>query len=741
MQISRRDLLAGSGSLVVTLAFARHVEAANAPADAIGKTLDPARVDGFLAIGRDGSITIYSGKVDLGTGSRAAYRQMVAEELDVAPEPIELIDGDTALTPDQGGTGGSTGISQGGVQLRQAAATARAALLALAAERLKTPVESLVVVDGKVGARDGGETLSYGALLEGRSLELKVDPKAPLKDPRLYKTVGTPMRRPDLPAKLTGRHTYLQDLKLPGMLHARVLRPPAIGASLIDFDPDSVKHIAGMVTVLRIKDFLAVVAETEWASVRALRELKARWSDWQGLPEQRDLYAHVRGSEIERVDDVAKQGDVAAALASAERVIAASYRWPIQSHASMGPSCGVADVRDDGATVWSASQSTHRYRAAFARFLGLPQERVRLIFLDGAGSYGTNGHDDAAADAALISQALKRPVRVQWMREDEHGWDPKGPPHLLELKAGIDKRGRVVAWQADAWLPAATRGLPNVPLIGPIAAGREQPVGLSTGMIGQNINPPYAVAHQAVRVHWLKTTPLRPSNIRAPGKIANSFAVESLYDELATAAGADPLAFRLAQLEDKRGREVLELAANRFGWRPKSGRAPSAGGPAIGAPTLGWGIAYVHYKLNETYVALAVEVAVEPSTGAIKVTRAVCAQDCGLMINPDTVRARVEGGIIQTLSRTLKEEVTFDRSRVTSIDWATYPILTFPEVPVIECELIQRLQEKPMGVGEAPATPVPAAVANAVFDAVGVRLREVPFTPERVKAALQAKGA
>jgi CO/xanthine dehydrogenase Mo-binding subunit len=402
----------------------------------------------------------------------------------------------------------------------------------------------------------------------------------------------------------------------------------------------------------------------------------------------------------------------------------------------MGPSCGVADVREDGATVWSASQGTHRYRMAFAEFLGLKPETVRLIFVDGSGSYGTNGHDDAAADAALISQALKRPVRVQWTREDEHGWDPKGPPQLLDMKAGLDKEGRVIAWAADAFLPAATRNLPNVPLLGPIAAGLKQTPGLSTGQISQNINPPYAVQHQSVTVHWLKTTPLRPSNIRAPGKIANSFAVESLYDELAEAAGADPYAFRLAQLEDRRGREVLERTASRFGWKPKAGRPAAASSPAIGQ-----GIAYVHYKHNETYVALAVEVAVDRASGEIRVTRAVCAQDCGLMINPDTVRQQVEGGIIQTISRTLKEAVTFDRGRVTSVDWATYPILTFPEVPTIECELIQRVTEKPVGVGEAPATPVPAAIANAVYDAVGIRLREVPFTPERVKSALQAKGA
>jgi CO/xanthine dehydrogenase Mo-binding subunit len=308
------------------------------------------------------------------------------------------------------------------------------------------------------------------------------------------------------------------------------------------------------------------------------------------------------------------------------------------------------------------------------------------------------------------------------------------------MKAGLDPAGKVVAWSADAWLPAATRDLPNVPLLGPLAAGLGQPVGLSTGLISQNINPPYAVAHQAVSVHWLKTTPLRPSNIRAPGKIANSFAVESLYDELAHEAGSDPLAFRLAQLEDQRGREVLERTAGRFGWKPRSERPRGSGSPALG-PKIGWGIAYVHYKLNETYVALAVEAAVDTGTGEIRITRAVCGQDCGLMINPDTVRAQVEGGIIQTLSRTLKEAVTFDRARVTSVDWASYPILTFPEVPTIECELIQRVDEKPMGVGEAPTTPVAAAVANAVFDAVGVRLREVPFTPDRVKAALQGKGA
>ncbi|MEP7181112.1 MAG: molybdopterin cofactor-binding domain-containing protein, partial [Betaproteobacteria bacterium] len=408
---------------------------------------------------------------------------------------------------------------------------------------------------------------------------------------------------------------------------------------------------------------------------------------------------------------------------------AAEFYWPLQSHGSMGPSCAVADVRDGKATVWSASQATHRFRETVARALGLPKDAVRVVYLDGSGCYGMNGHDDAATDAALLSKAVGRPVRVQWSREDEHGWDPKGPPQLLALEGAVGDDGKINAWRTEMFLPKATASLPNMPLLALDAAGIAQTPGIVTGLISQNGDPPYAVPHQQVVVHWLKSSPLRPSNFRAPGKVANCFAVESFTDMLAAAARRDPVEFRLAGLADPRGVEVIRRAAALIGWKAR----PS---PAPGATGTGRGFAYIHYKHNESYVAIAMEADVERSSGAIRVKRVTCAHDCGLVINPDALRAQIEGNILQTLSRTLFEEVAFDRSRVTSIDWASYPILKFPDAPEILIDIVDRPNEPPLGAGEASATPVPAALANAVYDAVGARLTTVPFTRERVRSAL-----
>lgn len=737
--LSRRELLKSGGAIVVGLSLGARPGAAAEPrtlptADRwLGKTLATDAVDGFLAIHADGTVTIFSGKVDLGTGHRAAVRQMAAEELDVPVERIHLIEGDTALTPNQGPTAGSTGITRGGVEIRQAAATARQALLLLASERLKRRVEDLETAHGTVRVRGGGARVRYGDLVGGKRLDLKVDKAAPRKKPSEYRIVGKPLKRPDLPAKVTGEHVWVHDFRLPGMLHARVVRPPAVGARLLSVDEQSIAGIAGA-RVVRIESFLGVVAEKEWNAVRAARALKATWSPAANLPDQATFFETIRQAPVVRDQVTVKQGNAAAAMAAADRRLAATYRWPLQSHASMGPSCGVADVKPDRATIWTASQATHRFQPAFARVLGLPVEKVRLIYLDGAGCYGMNGHDDAAMDAALISKALGRPVRVQWSREDEHGWDPKGPAQYVEVRGGLDAHGEIVAWESEAWLPVATAGLPNIPLLAPLEAGIDQPLGQAAGLIFQNVHPSYRVANVHAVVHWLRDTPLRMSNIRAPGKVANSFAVESFTDELAAAAGVDPVAFRLRTLPPtSRGAEVIRRAAAHMGWIPRPSPAPGD----RSAPVLrGRGFAYVHYKHNENYVAMGMEVEVERATGTIRVTRIGCAHDCGLMINPDGVRSQLEGNILQTLSRTLFEEVTFDRSRVTSVDWASYPILTFPDVPRIDFDLVERPEEPPLGVGEAASTPVPAALANALFDATGVRLRTVPFTPARVKVAL-----
>jgi nicotinate dehydrogenase subunit B len=725
--LSRRALLKSAGALVVGFAapgaaFAAAVEA--------NRVLDPSLVDAFLALRQDGSVTLYCGKVDLGTGLRIAIPQMAAEELGIGIDRIRLVEGDTALTPDQGSTSGSTGVARGGVQIRQAAATAREALVRMGAERLGLAPADVEAADGEVRPKSGGAGISFGNLIGDRQFALKLDPKAPLRNPDEYVLVGKPLRRPDIPAKVTGTHTYVHNFRIDGMLHGRVVRPAAVDAKPVSVDESSVKRIPGA-RVVRIENFLGVVAEDEWDAVRASRALNATWETRETLVGHDGVRASMHAGPFESDEVLTKRGDASGALAVASDRLKAEFYWPVQTHGSMGPSCAVADVRDGKAIIWTASQGTHRFRLAFAHFLDLPVEAVRLIYLDGAGCYGMNGHDDAAADAALMSRAVGRPVRVQWMREDEHRFDPKGPPQLLSLEGTLDADGKIAAWRTEMWIPKATASLPNVPLLGPEAAGAKQPMGLATGLISQNASPPYAVRNVEVLAHWLKDAPLRPSNIRAPGKIANIFAVESFADELAARAREDSLAFRLASLDDPRGIEVLRRAASLISWKPR---------PSPGAGGIGRGIAYVHYKDNENYVAIAMEAEVERSSGAIHVRRIACAHDCGLMINPDGVRAQVEGNILQTLSRSLFEEIKFDRYGVTSADWASYPILTFPDVPELLIDLVQRPHEPPLGAGEAACAPVAAALANAVHDACGVRLRSVPFTRERVRSALAGEG-
>jgi CO/xanthine dehydrogenase Mo-binding subunit len=725
--LSRREFLQAGGALVVGFTFSGPGFAQRLPRaeSKLGKTLATGEVDGFIAVNGDGSVTIYSGKVDLGQGLRIAIPQMAAEELGIGVERIAMVEGDTALTPDQGATAGSSGIIRGGVQIRQAAATARETLIGLAAARTGKPAAEFDTVDGEVRPKSGGTGIGFGDLVGDKRFGVRVDPRAKLRDPASYRVVGQPLARPDIPGKVNGRHVFVHDFKIEGMLHGRIVRPPSVGAKLNAVDT-SIKSIPDA-RVVRINDFLGVVAASEWDAVSAARLLKAQWSESATLLGADAVRAWMRAGPFDGDETLVKKGDARQALAGTKKINAEFY-WPIQSHASMGPSCAVADVRDGKATVWSASQATHRFRETIAKALGLPRDAVRVVYLDGSGCYGMNGHDDAAADAALLSRAVGRPVRVQWSRADEHGWDPKAPPQLLSLEGAVGDDGKIAAWRTEMWIPKATASLPNMPLLALDAAGIAQTPGITTGLISQNGDPPYAVAHQEVLVHWLKTSPLRPSNLRAPGKVANLFAVESFTDMLAVAAQRDPIEFRLQGLSDPRGIEVIRRTAALIGWQPRPSPAPYFGS--------GRGFAYVHYKHNESYVAMAMEVDVDKASGAIRVRRVACAHDCGLIINPATLKAQIEGNILQTLSRTLFEQVAFDHSRVTSVDWVSYPILRFPDAPEILIELVNRPTEPPLGAGEASATPVPAALANAVYDAIGARVTTVPFTRDRVRAAI-----
>jgi CO/xanthine dehydrogenase Mo-binding subunit len=758
--MKRRQLLKATGGLVVgftlrdafPLLAQQPAGGAHPPAlsGVEGRTLDPKEVDSALAIYADGSVTVFTSKVDVGTGMRIAIAQMTAEELGVRTNRVTVVDGDTATCPNTGGTGGSTGLTRGGTAVRQAAATARQEILKLAAERLRVPADRLTIVDGVVrpstplraGFASGGRGIGIGALVGERRLSVPVDAKAPLVAPSSYARVRQSPPRPDVPAKCTGRYTYVQDFSVKGMLHARVIRPPAIGAMLATVDESSISHLPN-VRVVRRKDFLAVVARDEWTAVRGARELRATWTEWRGLPSYQDLERYVREGAIEREQTLVNRGpsgptpptdaDAAAidtSIAGAPTRMSATYFWPCQGHASLGPSSAVADIKGEGGTIWTSSQVTYGLRNTIARLFELVPEKLRVVFVEGSGSYGTNGADHAAADAVLISKTIQQPVRVQWSREDEHAWDPKGPQQLLELRAGVDGSGRIAAWDTQMWIPMNRRGARILLAAG--AAGIAQDNGRDAAGIFENGEPPYAADRVRVHVHWLRDTPLNPSNLRAPGKPANIFAVEGFTDEIAASLEVDALEFRASRLRDPRALAVLDRASTAFGWK----RRPSPNPEAHGEWATGRGLAYVRYKMTENYVATFVEVAVHRTTGRIDVKRVVCAHDCGLVVNPDALRNQIEGGIVQGLSRALHEEVQFDESRVTSVDWTSYPILRFSEVPSIEVLLIERPEETLWGAGEASTVPVAAALGNAFFDATGIRLRRVPFTAGRVKLAL-----
>jgi len=726
--LNRRTLLKGAGALVVTFNFAP-VAIATSTEPALGKTTAADQVDGFLAIASDGKVTLYSGKVELGTGVQTALTQIAAEELDVPVEHVTVIQGDTALTPDQGPTSGSLSIQNGGMQIRHAAATARQAILAKAGNTFNAEPASLIIKDGIVIAKDGRQ-VPIGKLVGDAPRSLKLDANAATKSPADFRVVGQSMPRLDIPDKVMARFTYMQDFKLPGMLHARVIRPAGFGAVLQSYDEASIKDVPGIVKVVRRANFLAVVAQTEWAAIKAAQQMSVQWSNWQGLPEQEKIWNYVRSSKIVKDDVTSKAGDTEAALASAPKRLEATYDFAVQTHGSIGPSCAVALLEAGKLTCWTASQSTHNLRRQLAAMMAMDVADIRCIYIEGAGCYGRNGHEDAAADAALLAREIGKPVRVQWMRADEHGWDPKGPPTLMDLRAGLDAQGSVSAWETKFYYPNTTGT--NVALVGADLAGLPSDAGQSPGGVLNNTAIPYSFPNVTTTAHRLQDTPFKPSWIRAPGRMQNTFANEAFLDEIAAASGIDPLDIRLKHIaSDQRGIELLERLADKSGWRTR----PKADRQA--AVSVGRGLAYVKYELVRTYVGAVAEVEVNRQTGEIHVRRFYITHDCGQIINPDGIRNQLEGGVLQTTSRVLKEEVAFNRSMITSLDWSTYPILTFPEIPDVSIDLIDRPDEKPWGVGEAIAVVVAPAISNAVFDATGARLRSVPFLPQKVKQALQ----
>ncbi|HEX8943532.1 MAG TPA: molybdopterin cofactor-binding domain-containing protein [Gemmatimonadaceae bacterium] len=725
--LSRRDFIKDTGVLIVGFSLSRY-RVAGATAERLA-TLAPSatQLDSWLVVAADGSITVFSGKVELGTGVSTALRQIVADELDAPFDRITWVQGDSDHTVDQGSTVGSQSVKRGGAQLRQAAAEARAALLEMASAKLGVAADSLVVANGVISVRGGAKSATFADLIGGKRFERTVTGKAPTKRPADYTVVGKPIPRVELPAKMTGRHVYVHDVRVDGMVHGRVVRPASIGAKLRSVDDTALSGIPGA-RVVRKGDWLAVVADREDDAIRAARALKATWSTSETLPPIADL--HETLMKIPATDRVVTDaGDVPASFERASKRLEARYTWPFQMHASIGPSCAVADVKRDSATIWSSTQGAHALKAALSQLIGIPSDGVHVIWTEGSGCYGHNGSDDASADAALLSQMVGKPVRVQWSRADEHGWEPKGVAMVMDVSAGLDAAGRIVGWDYAVWTPTHSSRPGGGPGGGAnfVAAQLTGATPASRPSLGgdRNSRHTYSIPSTRVVAHLLQSAPLRTSSFRGLGSPQNSFANESFMDELAVAAGADPVEFRLRHLADPRAIAVVQAVARLAKWEPRAAISKNANdtGPAHGR-----GMAFVQYEGTEAYVAAIVDVEVDRGAHAVRVARAYVAHDCGLIVNPDGLRNQIEGNVIQGISRTLRESVAFDRSRVTSLDWRSYPILTFAAVPEsIDIELIDHPEVPSVGAGEAATSPIPAAIANGIFDATGQRLRDVPL--------------
>jgi nicotinate dehydrogenase subunit B len=751
---SRRDFLKGSGALVVAfslpLSLSRAARAAGTAGAEIGPaSIDDQLIDSWIVVKPDGRVTIHTGKVELGTGLKTAQMQIAADELDVALSSIDYVQSDTWLTPDQGTTAGSQSVkTQWAEGLRHAAAEARAVLLRLASERLAVPADQLTVKDGVVTATtDSSKKVTYGELIGGKRFDLKITGKVQAKKPSELKVVGRSVRHVDLVEKVRSKHQYVQNVKVPGMLHGRVVRPPGINATLAGINGFK-KKIPGLVKVVVQKDFVGVVCEREEQAIRAARELRVSWKDPGGVPTYDQLYASMV-SQVGTARLLAADGDVDKAMAGAAKKLEATYYYPYQLHGSMGPSCAVASVVGDEVTVWSPTQGVYPLRSAIARMINLPPRNVHVIYVEGSGCYGLNGADTASLDAVLLSKAVGKPVRVQWMRHDEHVWEHMGTPMVMKLKGGLDADGKLVAWDYEGW--QASRGgrpgnvgaanLPTGHLIGlrlparQVAAPRFPPLGADSSNTEAGYLPDEEGLLKNTRVvaHTVDSQ-FFTGPLRSPARIQNTFANESFIDELAAAAKADPVEFRLRSIGDPRLRDALTVAAKAAGWKARPSPKPGKRGDLV----TGRGIAVMQYEGSDGYAGTVVEVEVNRKTGKVRVTRVVVSHDVGIIINPNGLKAQIEGNVVHGVSRALREEVQLNRKTSASKDWESYQVMRFTDMPEIKIALINRVNEPAMGSGENAMTAIPAAVANAIFDATGVRIRRLPFTPARVKAALSS---
>ncbi len=747
--LSRRAFLSTSGALVVTLAAP--ADWAEAAGSATRPPLKGDQLSSYITIDLDGTVVAYYGKIDGGQGLGTAIAQMVAEEIDVAYERVRVVMGDSRLTVDMGGASAAIGVSHGGMMLRRTAAEARRLLIAMASAKLDLPADQLTVTDGVVhGITDKAKRASYAELIGGRYFDdkvkwngrlsngLVVEVEAPLKKHTEYKVIGRSPPRRDLPGKVFGTLDMVNDVRLPGMLHARMIRPSVAGAVPMKVDEASIKDIPGA-KVVWIKDLLAVVAEKEWNAVKAAKTLKVTWSESKpNFPGHDNLFDHIRKAPIVKREFQRQNGDFEEGIKQAVRVIEGEYEFPIQSHSSTGPACAVADVRDGEATIWTSTQKPYDSAYCVAELLGMPKEKVHAVWMFGTGSYGRNDQGDATADAAVLSKHLGRPVRVQYMRHEGIAWDPKGTASVNRSRAGLDASGKVIAYEniskAFSRLDTNTRETKAADVLAghllglPLNAGQsfEIPVASYTfdhGRLGWEIIPPLMD----------RASPLRSTHLRDPYGPPILFGSESFIDEMAAATKTDPVDFRLRYLTNPRDRDAVRIAAESFGWqkRPSPSNDQNDGDVAIGR-----GIAFRRHF--STFIGLVAEVRVHKKTGKIDLSRYVCAHDVGMIVNPETLKHVIDRQLVYGTSRAMLEEVRFDANMVTSVDWETYPVLHIGDLPEkIEIVLIERPDAAPSGAAEMALGLVPAAIGNAVFDATGVRLRRVPFTQARVKAALE----
>jgi nicotinate dehydrogenase subunit B len=757
MNLSRRAVLLGAGALVVSVGapvgFELLGSIQQAHAQGAKPPLTPDQLSSYIAVNADGTVNAYFGKMDMGHGLHTAVAQIVAEELDVPYKAVKVYMGDTATSVNQGGASGSTGIQLGGKQIRMAAAEARRVLVEMAAQELAVPADKLKVNDGVItvfgGNDDMAKSTSYAKLLGGKYFNTQLEwnkqmgnalyapGKAQPKPYKDHKIVGQPIKRDDVAPKVFAKEDYVVDIKVPGMMHGRVIRPKVAGSVPVTVDESSIKDIPGA-QVVHQNGFIGVVADKEWDAIRAMEKLKVEWSKVEPpFPNQNALYDHIRKAPVRKREVEGKTaGNVDEAFKTAAKVIEAEYEWPFQSHAPMGPACAVVEIKGDKVNCWSGTQKSHFVQIGLAAQLGVPLENVHVRWTNGPGSYGRNDADDCAADCAVLAKAVGKPVRLQYMRDQGTGWDPKGPASLHTAKAALDAQGNVIAYEFNSKGFSRVDVDTNGSKLFDTLAGQTLGVALKSGD-GFGV-PAESYEFPNKRTSWEtiaplldRASPLRSSHLRDPVGPQIHFASESFMDEVAAATGLDPIEFRMKYTKDKRDIALINGAAEKFGWDTR----PSPKKGQTGDKVTGRGIAYA--QRNGTRVAVIAEVEVNRSSGKIFAKRFTVAHDCGQIINPDGLEKAIEGNIVQGISRTLWEEVKFDNKNVTSVDWETYPILDITETPEkIDFVLINHPEIAPSGAGEPSIRPVAAAIANAIFDATGVRIRRVPFSPDRVKQAL-----